>query len=240
MFVEVTIPMKHITLAGHLSAPAEPRAWVIFAHGSGSSRFSSRNNWVAAALNKKGYATLLFDLLTADEDLEYQGRFNIPLLSERLLAVTDWLRKSPFYHGEPLAYFGASTGAGAALMAASQISDESQLCLVISRGGRPDLAGPESLRKVSVPVLLIVGGLDEEVIELNELAQKHLHQSDLRLVEGATHLFEEKGTLGEVVQLSLEWLDQALSENIFNQGSKREQLPKVSPGDHQPGTASEK
>jgi pimeloyl-ACP methyl ester carboxylesterase len=217
MFKEVSISIKDVALAGHLSLIDRPNAWVIFAHGSGSSRMSSRNNWVASELNKHGYATLLFDLLTSEEDKNIQGRFNLPLLADRLSSVIDWLKRSQYYHGEAMAYFGASTGAGAALMAASHESEGSPLYAVISRGGRPDLAGGEKLKKVSVPVLLIVGSFDEDVIELNKNAQKYLRHSELKLVEGATHLFEEPGTLNQVVDLSVQWLDHFLPRKDYQE-----------------------
>ena len=211
MIKEITIDHEGIKLSGHISAVPNARSWIIFAHGSGSSRKSPRNNWVANELNRLGHATLLFDLLTPEEDLNYDNRFNLPLLAERLLLATDWLLRSLHYMGQPLAYFGASTGAGAALIAASQLSEHAPLFTVISRGGRPDLAGESALRKVSVPVLLIVGSLDREVITLNEMAQSHLRNAELKLVEGATHLFVEHGKLGEVVELCAAWLDEQLT-----------------------------
>lgn len=222
MFEEVMIPIQGAQLAGHLSRPKNPKAWVIFAHGSGSSRKSSRNNWVADELNKQGYATFLFDLLTPEEDLDYENRFNIPLLAQRLKFVSIWLKESSFYEGGPIAYFGASTGAGAALMAAAETEDDLLLYAVISRGGRPDLAGPEQLKKVSVPVLLIVGSLDDVVIELNRETQRYLPHSELKLVPGATHLFEEPGTLAEVVKLSLNWLERFLPGKFEDSRAHRE------------------
>ena len=212
MFQEIKIKHGNIELEGHLSSPGSPRGWVIFAHGSGSSRKSSRNNWVAGELNKQGFATLLFDLLTIEEDVVYQNRFNIPLLADRLLSATKWLLSSNYYHGEPLAYFGASTGAGAALIAAARADSSWPLYTVISRGGRPDLAGVEHLRDVSVPVLLIVGSLDYQVIQLNQYAENHLTNVKLSLVEGATHLFEEPGTLDAVVKICGQWLDEKLPD----------------------------
>jgi putative phosphoribosyl transferase len=211
MIKEITIDHEGIKLSGHISAEPKARSWIIFAHGSGSSRKSSRNNWVANELNHRGHATLLFDLLTPEEDLNYDNRFNLPLLAERLELATEWLLRSPHYKGQPLAYFGASTGAGAALIAAEKLSGDTPLFTVISRGGRPDLTGQSALRKVSVPVLLIVGSLDREVITLNEMAQSHLRNAELKLVEGATHLFEEPGKLGEVVELCADWLNEQLN-----------------------------
>ncbi len=217
MLKEVTIRMKDVGLAGHLSLGYRPKAWIIFAHGSGSSRMSSRNNWVASELNKYGYATLLFDLLTREEDKVIQNRFNLPMLAERLSGVINWLKQSQFYHGEAMAYFGASTGAGAALIAAAEETEGSPLYTVISRGGRPDLAGTLNLERVTVPVLLIVGSYDDDVIELNKNAQKSLRFSELKLVEGATHLFEEPGTLNRVVDLSVQWLDHLLPREQFEE-----------------------
>lgn len=217
MFKEITIDHLGLSLAGHISAEANARSWIIFAHGSGSSHKSPRNNWVASELNRLGHSTLLFDLLTPEEDLNYSNRFNISLLSDRLKLATQWLLHSPYYHGEPLIYFGASTGAAAALMAASQLPKDTSLLTVISRGGRPDLASESALRDVSVPVLLIVGSLDHEVITLNEMAQLHLKNAQLQLVAGATHLFEELGKMSEVVKISADWCEdqlEALSSGI--------------------------
>lgn len=211
MFQEIVIDIDGLKLEGHLSSEDNPKAWVIFAHGSGSSRKSSRNNWVAKELNKKGYGTFLFDLLTYEEDLIYENRFNIPLLAERLINASAWLMNSKFYTGLPIAYFGASTGAGAALIAAARVPESWPLYTVISRGGRPDLAG-KFLSDVRVPVLLIVGSLDSQVIELNRLAENELKNVKLSIVEGATHLFEEPGKLEEVVHLTSTWLDLELPE----------------------------
>jgi putative phosphoribosyl transferase len=207
---EITIDHRGLKLKGDLTDEPNAKSWIIFAHGSGSSRKSSRNSWVASELNRQGHSTLLFDLLTPEEDLDYENRFNLPLLAERLLLATDWLLMSPVYQGQSLAYFGASTGAGAALIAASKIPPETPLLTVISRGGRPDLAGESSLREVSVPVLLIVGSMDGEVIDLNKMAQAHLPSAELEIVKGATHLFEEPGKLNQVVQLSADWLERQL------------------------------
>lgn len=221
MIKEITIKHKEIKLNGHISAEPNARSWIIFAHGSGSSRKSSRNNWVASELNRRGHATLLFDLLTSEEDLFYDNRFNLVLLAQRLTLATGWLLRSPYYQGQPIVYFGASTGAGAALVAASKWQGNTPLLTVISRGGRPDLAGKSVLHEVSVPVLLIVGGLDHEVITLNQMAQAHLREAELKLVAGATHLFEETGALGDVVELSADWLDEHLKvyRNRLRQGN---------------------
>lgn len=212
MFKEIVINQNGINLMGHVSFGQRPRAWVIFAHGSGSSRKSSRNNWVAGEFNKKGHATLLFDLLTVEEDKVYENRFDLPLLADQLLAATQWLIKSPEYQGEPITYFGASTGAGAALIAAARAPKSWPLFTVISRGGRPDLTGKPFLNQVNVPVLLIVGSLDHQVIMLNEEAREELNNVRMVLVHGATHLFEEPGTLDQVVSLCLNWLEEQLPE----------------------------
>jgi putative phosphoribosyl transferase len=213
MFKEVSIDINGVLLEGHLASGPIRRSWVIFAHGSGSSRMSTRNNWVAQKLNEHGYGTFLFDLLTKEEDSIYANRFNIPLLAERLLGVTKWLSQSDYYSNEPIAYFGASTGAAAALLAAAKTKAFSKLFTVISRGGRPDLAGKE-LNLVSVPVLMIVGSRDVEVIRLNEIAKRELQSSELVLVPGATHLFEEPGALNEVVNLTINWLDSHLPTHM--------------------------
>lgn len=211
MFQEVTIEHDEFKLQGHLSSSEKLKAWVIFAHGSGSSRKSPRNNWIAKELNNKGYGTFLFDLLTYEEDRVYENRFNIPLLADRLLTATAWLMNSQFYTGLPIAYFGASTGGGAALIAAARSPESWPIYTVVSRGGRPDLAG-KFLKKVRAPVLLLVGGLDFQVIELNQLAENELSNVRLTLVEGATHLFEETGKLDEVLHLTSTWLDLQLPE----------------------------
>lgn len=195
-----------------LRSAGTPKAWVIFAHGSGSSRLSTRNQWVANQLVSNGFGVMLFDLLTLKEDEIYKNRFDINLLSKRLIEATNWLIKSKYYQKEPIAYFGASTGAGAALMAAAKNSNTVPMFAIISRGGRPDLAGVESLRNVFVPTLLIVGNHDTEVIRLNELALNELSNAKLVLVPGATHLFEEPGTLAEVVKLATNWLLTNLEE----------------------------
>lgn len=211
MFQEIKIEHDGLTLEGHLSSMENLKAWVIFAHGSGSSRKSPRNNWIAQELNKKGYGTFLFDLLTPEEDRIYENRFDIPLLAERLLTATAWLMNSQFYTGLPIAYFGASTGGGAALIAAARSPESWPIYTVVSRGGRPDLAG-KFLKDVRAPVLLLVGSLDLQVIELNQLAGNELKNVKLTLVEGATHLFEEPGKLAEVLHLTITWLDLQLPE----------------------------
>lgn len=204
---KVTIPINSITLEGLLSIPKNTKALVIFAHGSGSSRHSSRNNFVARILNKAGFATLLFDLLTEKEDLLYKTRFNIELLTERLIAVTNWLKTQEITKNLSIGYFGASTGAAAALEAAANLT---QVKAIVSRGGRPDLA-MDYLSKVTAPTLLIVGGHDEQVIEMNKTAlEKIIAEKNLEIVPDATHLFEEPGTLEEVAQLAVDWFTKYL------------------------------
>jgi dienelactone hydrolase len=198
----VRIPAGPAELEGALRLPDNPGGLVIFAHGSGSSRHSPRNNFVARVLNDGGLATLLTDLLTAEEDRDYRVRFDIGLLTERLLAATAWARSDPRTADLPVGYFGASTGAAAALLAAAR---EAAVGAVVSRGGRPDLAG-EALERVAAPVLLIVGGEDHGVIELNEEAYERLRcRKELVIVAGATHLFEEPGTLAEAAGHAAAW-----------------------------------
>ncbi len=214
MMKNIIIPFGKVQLAGLLSGPENPRCWVIFAHGSGSSHKSPRNNWIARELNRHGFGTLLFDLLTLEEDLLYRTRFNMPLLGSRLIKATEWLLASEEYNGAPFVYFGASTGAGAALIAASADADANlPLFAVISRGGRPDLADQEQRKRVRVPVLLIVGGLDDAVLELNEASRFSLKKSALQIVPGASHLFEEPGALEQVVELTIDWIERYLPED---------------------------
>lgn len=190
-----------LSLGGRLTVPPAARAVVAFAHGSGSSRLSPRNQAVAVALNDAGYATLLFDLLTPAEEVNRANVFDIALLGSRLIAASEWLEQR--CKALPVAFFGASTGAAAALTAAAALGG--RICAVISRGGRPDLA--HHLSEVTAPTLLIVGGLDRAVLELNRLAQSQLHcVNELAIVPGATHLFEEPGALEEVAHLATHWL----------------------------------
>lgn len=210
MLKKIQIEQDKMILKGHLTEALGSQAWVIFVHGSGSSHLSSRNNLVAKKLNEKGFSTLLFDLLSPEEDHQYENRFDIPLLSKRLLLALRWLQKRSEYRGEPVCFFGASTGAAAALRAAAELSADEGLFTVISRGGRPDLTGAEYLQNVHVPVLLIVGSKDYEVIEFNETAGQDLKASHLSLVPDATHLFEEPGALEEVVSITLDWLEDKL------------------------------
>jgi dienelactone hydrolase len=201
---EVAIPAGTVRLEGSLSWPAGARGIVLFAHGSGSSRHSPRNRYVAGVLQEGGFATLLFDLLTAAEDRAYATRFDIPLLTSRLLAGTAWVDRQPTAAGLPLGYFGASTGAAAALAAAAEAG--SRVGAVVSRGGRPDLAGGAALARVTAPTLLIVGGEDTVVIGLNRDAFARLAcEKTLTIVPGATHLFEEPGTLEQVATHAARW-----------------------------------
>lgn len=196
------IPVDGITLEGLLAVPDNPIGLVIFSHGSGSSRLSPRNNFIARELQRVGIATLLFDLLTSEEDEVYSQRFNIKLLSERLIKVTQWTEGLTDVNTLPIGYFGASTGAASALTAAAQLSH--LIKAVVSRGGRPDLA--VGLKGVKAPTLLIVGENDPEVMRLNEEARRQMNcPCTLREVEGATHLFEEPGTLEEVASLACDW-----------------------------------
>ncbi len=205
---EVEVKSDSIRLQGELAVPPNAMGLVIFSHGSGSSRFSPRNNFVARYLHSFHLATFLFDLLTREEDQDYQQRFNIPLLSERLERATVSLRKHDQVKRLPIGYFGASTGAASALIAASKLSD--QIATVVSRGGRPDMA-MDYLPHVKCPTLLIVGELDTEVIILNQKAfSKLTGVKKLEIVKGATHLFEEPGTLEEVARLSAEWFEKQL------------------------------
>jgi pimeloyl-ACP methyl ester carboxylesterase len=212
----VEVDAGRVRLAGALAVPAQARGLVLFAHGSGSSRHSSRNRFVAAALQEVGLATLLFDLLTPEEeavDLRTRElRFDIPLLAERLSGATDWTRKQPPTRALPVGYFGASTGAGAALIAAAEHAG--RVGAVVSRGGRPDLAG-DALPDVHAPTLLIVGGDDRPVIDLNERAMAHMRcEVRLVVVPGASHLFEEPGTLEAVARLAREWFVKYLASSV--------------------------
>ncbi len=190
-------------LDGLLDTCQSPKGLVVFAHGSGSSRFSPRNNHVAAGLRRAGCATLLLDLLRPDEETDRAKVFDIPLLASRLLSAAKWARQHEGTSHLPIGYFGASTGAGAALAAAA--STEIEVAAVVSRGGRPDLAGA-ALAEVDTPTLLIVGSLDIPVIELNRIALAQLRgPKTLTIVPGAGHLFEEPGTLDQVVTLAADW-----------------------------------
>ena len=207
----VNIPVDQIFLEGELVLPEDTSSIVLFAHGSGSSRFSPRNNYVASILQQAGIGTLLFDLLTREEDRNYDTRFDIDLLTQRLLAATTWIRQEPPTQLFSIGYFGASTGAAAALQAAAEMGGE--ISAVVSRGGRPDLAGPAALSKVSAPTLLIVGGYDDVVITLNRDAYAQLNcEKELTIIPGATHLFEEPGTLEQAAQAATAWFSDHLTE----------------------------
>lgn len=197
----VSIPDGQIKLGGELHVPPDAKGIVLFAHGSGSSRFSPRNAYVANALQQQNIGTLLFDLLTPEEDQDYSARFDIALLARRLVAATNWLRKETTLQ---LGYFGASTGAAAALLAAANMNDD--IAAIVSRGGRPDLAGELALSRVKSPTLLIVGSLDDTVIELNREAYAQLNcEKQMILIPSATHLFEEPGTLQQASKNAAAW-----------------------------------
>lgn len=199
--------MENVEVKGNMFLPQDTKSLVIFAHGSGSSRFSPRNQYVAKEFNKADMGTLLFDLLTPGEEeedtLTGQYRFDINLLSKRLVGVTKWLLNDPTTSKLKIGFFGASTGAAAALIASTKLPEE--ISAVVSRGGRPDLAEP-FLSQVRAPTLLLVGGWDEEVISLNEQAQDRMkNENKLVIIQEATHLFEEPGKLEEVAKLATAW-----------------------------------
>jgi putative phosphoribosyl transferase len=200
---EVTVPTEAARLAGHVTLPGHARGLVLFAHGSGSGRHSPRNRYVADVLNQAGLGTLLFDLLTPAEEIDRANVFDIELLAGRLVEVTRWLAAELGREHLPVGYFGASTGAAAALVAATDA--DADVAAVVSRGGRPDLAG-DSLPLVQAPTLLIVGSRDEAVLALNRAAQQRLRCTNrLEVVRGATHLFEEPGTLHAAAELARDW-----------------------------------
>ena len=206
---DVEVPTGRFRLAGHLCVPGSMNGLVAFAHGSGSSRHSPRNQLVARALNEAGFGTLLIDLLTPGEELDRSQVFDIELLANRLVDVTRWLRTQPEAATTPIGYFGASTGAGAALVAAAR--SDVHISAIVSRGGRPDLAGPV-LGEVRSPTLLIVGGNDEAVLDLNLQAQAQLRcEHKIVVVPGASHLFVEPGTLAQVAALARQWFAQHLT-----------------------------
>ncbi len=199
----IRVKVNQETLEGSLFIPKEARALVLFAHGSGSSRFSPRNNFVAQVLQKNNIATLLIDLLTETEDEIYENRFNINLLTQRLLAITYYLKKRSQTKRFKLGYFGASTGAAAALKAAASLKNS--VGAIVSRGGRPDLV-QEDLDRIKVPTLLIVGGNDYVVLDLNKDAFEKLKSvKKLAIIPEATHLFEEPGALEEVAEVATDW-----------------------------------
>jgi putative phosphoribosyl transferase len=204
---EVQIPAGRAILSGNLTIPENAMALVLFAHGSGSSRRSPRNQFVARTLNRAGLGTLLFDLLTPEEEsldiYTREHRFNISLLAERLVHATKWAGQQEETRDKRIGYFGSSTGGAAALVAAAEIPQD--VGAVVSRGGRPDLAG-NALPKVQAPTLLVVGGNDDIVIDLNEMARDQIRcEVKLEIVPGATHLFEEPGALEKVAELASDW-----------------------------------
>lgn len=213
---EVRIPCGQAWLYGDLALPQDFAGLVLFVHGSGSGRHSARNRLVAQQLQHAGIATLLFDLLTVQEEQidihTREHRFDIALLTSRIQQATDWAREQPGLQRAPIGYFGASTGSAAALISAARLGR--QISAVVSRGGRPDLAGPVALAAVTAPTLLIVGGADHGVIELNEQAFEHLRcEKELTIVPGATHLFEERGALEQVAALAAAWFGAHLSQS---------------------------
>jgi len=220
---DVTIDLDNIRLEGTLNIPNSPKGIVLFAHGSGSSRHSPRNRYVAQVLQAEGFATLLFDLLTGQEEAvdrqTAEFRFDIELLAKRLVGATQWITRHPAIRTLPVGYFGASTGAAAAVVAAARLPG--LVMAVVSRGGRPDLAG-EALGIVRAPVLLIIGGKDEIVIGLNRQALNNLRcrNKQLVIIPGATHLFEEAGALEQVAQLAATWFSRTLALDRANPTSR--------------------
>ncbi|MEK7222906.1 MAG: alpha/beta family hydrolase [Pseudomonadota bacterium] len=205
----VRIPMDADVHEGALIVPPGAKGLVLFAHGSGSGRLSPRNNYVASVLRDSGVATLLFDLLTENEDRIYENRFDIDLLTQRLQLATEWVKQQAATRHLAIGYFGASTGAAAALKAAAALGPA--IRAVVSRGGRPDLA-LDDLPRVQAPTLLIVGGNDDVVIELNRQAYRELRaEKELKIIPGATHLFEEPGTLEQVASAAAHWFQRHLA-----------------------------
>ena len=213
--ISVNIPLADISLNAFLYLPQRPVAIVIFSHGTGSSRLSSRNNYVAEVLYRNNMAALLADLLTPKEDASIQNRFNISLFTERLKEITNWVLQNSQLKNLPIGCFGASTGAAAAFNATADLKDE--IKAVVSRGGRPDLAGQDALREVVSPTLLIVGSLDNEVLGLNKKAFKKLKcKKRFEIVHGASHLFEENGALEQAARMALEWFSGHLTSATHN------------------------
>jgi putative phosphoribosyl transferase len=205
---EINIPVSSVTLKGELVLPENAIGIVVFSHGSGSSRFSPRNKMVAELMQQHGIGTLLFDLLTEEEDRVYENRFNIDLLVSRLIEATEWLMQYKVTKSVPVAYFGASTGAASALRAAAYFGKN--IKAVVSRGGRPDLA-INALPMVTAPTLLIVGQMDVPVIKMNKLAFDQLNSiKEMKIIPGATHLFEEPGKLMEVADMAIDWYKEYL------------------------------
>lgn len=209
-YKSVEIPINGISLKGRLRIAPDQKGLIIFSHGSGSSRLSSRNNYVADLLLNEGFSSLLFDLLTETEDMVYENRFNINLLTLRLVKVTEWIAEQNETKNIPIGFFGASTGAASALNAATFL--KAKIKAIVSRGGRPDMAGP-NLSKIDIPTLLIVGGDDGVVIELNQKAYSKLNGiKTLEIIKGATHLFSEPGKLEEVAKLTCDWFNKYLKK----------------------------
>jgi len=207
---EINIRVDGIQLKGNLRTATKSKGIIIFSHGSGSSRFSSRNNHVADQLLEDGYSSLLFDLLTWEEDLVYENRFNINLLTQRLIRVTELLMNYKDIADLPIGYFGASTGAASALSAADELKD--YIKAIVCRGGRPDLS-VKQLKNLYIPTLLLVGGEDDVVIELNKYALAEIKGiCELKIVEGASHLFEEPGKLDIVAKETIDWFDKYLNK----------------------------
>lgn len=208
MHRETDIEAESVVLQGELTIPEHAKGIIIFSHGSGSSRHSPRNKAVAARLQERGFGTLLLDLLTPEEDRVYENRFNIELLTRRLTEATLWVQQTEEASGLTVGYFGASTGAASALKAAAR---NRRIGAVVSRGGRPDLAMDE-IENVKAPTLLIVGSLDIDVLNLNEIALHALTcTKSLEVVPGATHLFEEPGTLDRVAELAADWFEKFIT-----------------------------
>ncbi|MBP6182146.1 dienelactone hydrolase family protein [Flavobacterium sp.] len=207
---EIDIPLSSVTLKGDLVVPENASGIIVFSHGSGSSRFSSRNTLVAEHIQQQKIGTFLFDLLTEEEDQIYENRFNIDLLTNRLIETTLWLMAHKGLKNLPIGYFGASTGAASALRAAAHFGKK--IKAVVSRGGRPDLAITE-LPSVTAPTLLIVGGEDVPVIGMNKMAYDELQSvKEMKIIPGATHLFEEPGKLLEVADLAIDWYKRYLTK----------------------------
>ena len=207
--VDIVVPAGRVDLPGTLTVPANPQGVVIFAHGSGSSRKSSRNVAVARSLVNRSCAAFLFDLLSPQEAMDRRNVFNIELLAERMMRATEQIHHQDEVRSTPIGYFGASTGAAAALVAAADLGDE--IAAVVSRGGRPDLAGA-ALPRVTAPTLLLVGSLDSDVLELNRIAQRQMRcETSVIVIPGASHLFEESGTLEQVAEHAGQWFAQAFA-----------------------------
>lgn len=205
---EIAIRLPSLTLKGELNIPEQAVGLVIFSHGSGSSRLSPRNKFVAELIRKHHFGTLLFDLLTEEEDQDYDNRFDIELLTKRLIAVTEWIQQNDTAEDLPIGYFGASTGAASALGAAAYFG--TTIKAVVSRGGRPDLT-TRNLLEVETPTLFVVGGFDLQVLQWNKMVYNKLQSvKKMEIVEGASHLFEEPGKIEEVAALAIRWYEQYL------------------------------